>query len=150
MIDIRLYKPSGEYYDTNNSSEGMDRVVPDDAIARSIEVIAGKVVKFMLTEKGSDAFDGEYGGTSMHYQQMSQMFLPQFKREVHTDVENCEKYIKKSEIANNVSGEKLLTINVLKISYDPVRTPTRVDVFLEINTTLGKRACVAITNRTAS
>ena len=150
MIDMRLYKPSGNYEDVNFISEGMERVVPDDATATSIEVIAGKVVKYMLTEKGSDAFDPDYGGTSMHYQQISSAFLPQFRREVGIDVENCQKYIKETEIARNVEGERLLNINLLKVVYKPRVTPNRVDVYLEIITTYGKRACVAITSRTDS
>lgn len=148
MEDMRLYEPSNQYEDIYQVTENMNRVLPDDPTATSIEVIAGKVVKFMLTEKGSDAFEPEYGSISMHYQQMSPSFLPQFKREVAMDVENCYRFIKKAEAANNVEGELLAKINVLKIVYDALRTPWRVDVYIEIITTYGKHAVVSITPRT--
>jgi hypothetical protein len=148
MQDIRLYKPSGIYTDKKQFIEIMYGVNPDDSTARSIEVIAGKVVKYMLTVKGSDAFDPDYGSTSMHYLHMSAMFFPQFKREVYADVENCENFIKRAEQSMGTASDKLYKINVLDIVYNIKNTPDRVDVHLEILTTQGKRACVAITNRT--
>lgn len=148
MLDMRLYKPTGNYEDVQQYIEQMERVIPDDPTARSIEVIAGKVVKYMLTEKGSDAFDSSYGGTSMHYQQLSPEYLPQFKREVAVDVQNCERYIKEKEESNSVTGERLHSIKLLRVEYNPYITPGRVDVYLEVFTTYGKHACVAITTRT--
>jgi len=150
MQDIRLYKPSGVYADKKQLVEVMDSVNPDDSTAVSIEVIAGKVVKYMLTVKGSDVFNPDYGSTSMHYLHMSNLFFPQFKREVYTDVTNCENFIKKSEQSEAVTGDKLYKINVLNIVYNSNSSPDRVDVHLEILTTQGKRACVAINNRTDS
>jgi len=150
MIDLRMYKPSGNFEDGQHNIEIMESVLPEDSVARSIEVIAGKVVKYMLTEKGSDAFDPEYGGTSMHYLQLSPQYLPQFKHEVLLDVQNCERYIKETEEYNNVTGERLHSIKLLRVSYEPQLLPGRVDVWLEIFTTLGKHACVAITSRTNS
>lgn len=148
MLDMRLYSPSGIYVDSQLVSEEMDRVVPDDPTATGMEVIAGKVVKFMLTEKGSDAFNQDYGGTSMHWLQIAPQSLPQFKREVFQDVQNCIKFLKNAELDNEVTGERLYTINLLRVAYDPRLSPNRVDVYLEIITTLGKRAVVAITPRT--
>ena len=128
----------------------MDRVLPDDPSAKSIEVIAGKVVKFMLTEKGSDAFNPDYGGTSMHYLQMSPAFMPQFRSEVYADVAACEAFIKNAELDSELEGEMLDHINVVQILYDPVVSPDRVDVYLEVFTTYGKRAVVSITPKTDS
>ena len=150
MQDIRLYKPSGVYVDAHDFVEIMEDVNPDDSTAVSIEVIAGKVVKYMLTTKGSDAFNADYGSVSMHYLHMSEIFFPQFKREVYADVANCENYIKAMEQASSVTSDKLYKINVLNIVYNRKLSPDRVDVYLEILTTQGKRACVAITNRTDS
>lgn len=147
MLDMRLYNPTGVYDGVERISERMERVIPDDASASGIEVIAGKVVKFLLTEKGSDAFTPEYGGTSMHWQQIASASLPQFKREVFQDIQNCEKFLKSSDNAYGVNGEKLLAINLLKVVYDPRVSPNRVDVYIEIVTTRGKRAVVAITPR---
>ena len=144
MLDMRLYKPSGEFTDIRRDSENMSRVLPDDPSASDIEVIAGKVVKFLLTEKGSDAFNPDYGGTSLHYLQISPAFLPQLRREVFADVDACLRFIQKAELAGEVSGERLERINIIKVHYDPKLSPNRLDVYLEIFTTRGNRAVVAL------
>ncbi len=150
MADMRLYCATGIYDGVEKTSEQMDRVVADDPVTTGIEVIAGKVVKFLLTEKGSDAFNPLYGGTSMHYKQISPTFLPQYKLEVFRDVENCRKFLMEADLEYEVDGEKLQTLNLLKVVYDPLRSPDRVDVYIEIITTLGKRAVVAITPRSGN
>ena len=142
VVDLRLYTPTGNYADQNNSSEYMQLVRPEDPSALGIEVIAGKVVKYMLTSRGSDAFDPDYGGVSMHHTQISQAFLPQLTLEVHDDVQRCTGFIKRSDGNNQ---ERLLRINVLDIRYNARLTPDRVDVYLEILTTKNNRAVVAIT-----
>ena len=150
MSDMRLYCPTGVYDGVEKSSEEMGRVLPDDPVSNGIEVIAGKVVKFLLTEKGSDAFDPLYGGTSMHYKQISPAFLPQYKLEVGQDVENCLKHMLQADMEYGVEGEKLQNINLLRVAYDPITSPNRVDIYIEIITTLGKRAVVAITPKSGA
>lgn len=149
-LDMRLYTPSGVYLDSRLVTEEMDRVAPDDPSADGIEVIAGKVVKFLLTEKGSDAFNPLYGGTSMHWRQIAPQSLPHFKREVFQDIQNCIKFLRQADFEYENEGERLKTINLLRVAYDPYRTPNRVDVYIEVITTLGKRAVVAITPRTGA
>ena len=142
MLDLRLYSPTGNYADRNNVSEYMQLVRPDDPSALDIEVIAGKVVKFMLTSRGSDAFSPDYGGVSMHHTQISQAFIPQLTLEVHDDVRRCTEFIKNTD---GNEQERLLRINVLDIRYNALLSPDRVDVYLEILTTKNNRAVVAIT-----
>lgn len=148
--DMRLYTATDIYEDAALTSEWMNRVHADDKITSGMEVIAGKVVKFMLTEKGSDAFNPEYGGTSMHYLQISSDYLPRYQMEVMQDLENCLKFISESEIAASVTEDRIASIKLLDVSYDQYNTPTRVDVYIEIITMQGKRAVVAITPRTGS
>lgn len=142
MLDLRLYSPTGNYADRNNVSEYMQLVRPDDPSALDIEVIAGKVVKFLLTSRGSDAFTPEYGGVSMHHPQISQAFIPQLTLEVHDDVRRCTEFIKSTD---GNEQERLLRINVLDIRYNALLSPDRVDVYLEILTTKNNRAVVVIT-----
>jgi len=147
--DLRLYNPTGIYAEKDlGGGEQMRLVMPEDPTATSIEVIAGKVVKFLLTARGSDAFNPTYGGVSLHHVQISQAYIPQLTFEVHSDVEACTAFIKDMEKNYAVRGERLSHINVRDIRYDPRLTPYRIDVYLEIVTTLGKRAVVAITNQT--
>ena len=142
MLDLRLYNPTGNYTDQTNSSEYMQLVRPEDPSASGIEVIAGKAVKYLLTGRGSDAFDPGYGGVSMHHTQISQAFIPQLTLEVHDDVRRCTEFIKKTD---GNDQERLLRINVLDIRYNARLSPDRVDVYLEILTTKNNRAVVALT-----
>ena len=136
MLDLRLYNPTGNYTDQTNSSEYMQLVRPEDPSASGIEVIAGKVVKYLLTGRGSDAFDPGYGGVSMHHTQISQAFIPQLT------LRRCTGFIKKTD---GNDQERLLRINVLDIRYNARLSPDRVDVYLEILTTKNNRAVVALT-----
>lgn len=142
MLDLRLYNPTGNYADQTNSSEYMQLVRPEDPSASGIEVIAGKVVKYLLTGRGSDAFDPGYGGVSMHHTQISQALIPQLTLEVHDDVRRCTEFIKRTD---GNDQERLLRINVLDIRYNARLSPDRVDVYLEILTTKNNRAVVALT-----
>lgn len=142
MLDLRLYNPTGNYADQTNSSEYMQLVRPEDPSASGIEVIAGKVVKYLLTDRGSDAFDPGYGGVSMHHTQISQALIPQLTLEVHDDVRRCTEFIKRTD---GNDQERLLRINVLDIRYNARLSPDRVDVYLEILTTKNNRAVVALT-----
>ena len=148
MLDIRFYKDTGRYLDIYGTDEYMQEDLPDAPSATSIEVIAGKVVKYLLTEKGSDAFDPMYGGRALHYRQISTQFIPQLTFELYADVEACISFIKKAEENANVTGERLANVIVKDVRYDPVRYPNRLDVYIEIITTLGKRAVVVINNKT--
>ena len=150
MQDLRLYNPTGIYAAREyGGSEQMKLVNPEDPTAVSIEVIAGKVVKFLLTARGSDAFNPEYGGVSMHHEQISQAYIPQLTFEIHNDVEACTRFIKNAEKNYSVGGERLSHIVVRDVRYDARLTPYRVDVYLEVFTTYGKSAVVAITNNTS-
>ena len=148
MLDIRFYTDTGRYFDLYKSDEYMQEVLPDAPSATSIEVIAGKVVKYLLTEKGTDAFDPLYGGTAMHYRQISTQFIPQLTFELYADVEACISYIKKTEENVGIDGERLANVIVRDVRYDPVNSPDRLDVYIEVVTTYGKRTVVCINNKT--
>jgi len=148
MEDLRLYNPTGIYADKEyGGGEQMELVNPEDPKAISREVIAGKVVKYLLTARGSDAFNPDYGGVALHHVQISPAYIPQLTFEVHTDVENCTAFIKNAEKNYSVDGERLSHIIVRDIRYNARLTPWRVDVYLEVFTTYGNRAQVVISNR---
>ena len=58
------------------------------------------------------------------------------------------KFIKRSEENAQVDGERLANVIVRDVRYDPVLYPNRLDVYLEVVTTYGKRAVVCINNKT--
>ena len=154
MLDTRLYSATNRIVRNNEVHyEEMDLVTADSAPATSIEILANKVVKFMLTARGSDAFEPNYGGVSMHRGQICDAYLPKLRLEVLDDISRCQTYINQSEAqlaANDTESERLYTIVLRDIKYDPLVTPTRVDVYIEIISTTGKREVVAITNNTDS
>lgn len=148
MFDLRFYNATGIWDTVAWTSERMENVKADAPVTKSIEVIGGKVVKYLLTSKGSDAFNPDYGGTALHHQQISPQFIPQISFEMHADVENCVAFIKAADIRDGNTGERLESAAVLDIRYDPRLTPSRLDVLIEIRTTAGKRGIVAVTERT--
>lgn len=152
MIDTRLYSATNRIVRNNEVHyEEMDLVTADSTPATSVEILANKVVKFMLTARGTDAFEPNYGGVSMHHGQICDAYLPKLRLEVLDDISRCQTYINQSEsqlAANDADSERLYTIVLRDIRYNPLVTPTRVDVYIEIISTTGKREVVAITNNT--
>lgn len=144
MIDLKYYEVTGVYADGHRTSELTERLAPDAPVARSIEVIAGKVVKYLLTARGSDAFNPGYGGIAFQSTHINERYMPQFTLEINKDVENCEYDLKNIDRRDNVEGERLFKIYVRDIRYSPRTDPGRVDVYLEIVTTYDNRAVVCI------
>lgn len=143
-MDVRLYNNTGTFEDVYDISELTAKAHADDKNATPIEVIANKVVKFLLTSKGSDAFDSDYGGVALHYGQISESFMPRFTLEMQNDVRRCKEFIRITETALDVSREKLSNIILRDIKYNFKNTPDRVDVYIEIITNKNNTAIVAV------
>lgn len=153
MLDMRLYSAIDVYDDDTKTSGYTELVTPEDDSATSIEVVANKVVKFLLTSYGSDPFDPDYGGVAFTHMQISKAYLPKLKLELLDDIERCATYINKGEAAQDAdddSNETLYQITLQDLSYDPYTNPTRVDAYVEITTNSNKKAVVSITNETDS
>lgn len=146
-MDLRLYSNTGTYDSYPDISEYTNRSKSDSNSATGIEVIANKVVKFLLTYKGTDALDPDYGGVALHYGQISEAFMPRFSMEMQNDVYRCRDFIRKTELALPSTAEKMQNILLQDIKYNPRISPDRVDVYIEIVTTLNNRALVALPNR---
>lgn len=146
-MDIRLYNRTGIYEDYTNASELTSKAKSYDANATGIEVIGNKVVKYLLTYKGTDALDPDYGGVALHYGQISKAFMPRFSLEMHNDVQRCKNFIRKTQRILSDSYEKMSDIILKDIRYNPSLTPDRVDVYIEIITTKNNRAIVAVSNK---
>lgn len=150
MIDIKLYETTGEYVDKKRTSETTVRLLPSDKTARGIEVIAGKVVKYLKTLKGTDAFNPSYGGRALQATQLAESYKSQFVLELTDDVNSCERWIKDADMADGVPGERLSTLYLRDIVFDRLKDYREIDVYIEIVTSLGKRAVVCVTGRTDS
>lgn len=140
-MDIRLYSASGVFVDT--STERMDPSSPELASSTGLEVIAGKVIKYLLTYKGSDAFDPEYGSTALHTKYMSPEYLSKFTLELKQDIEECVSYLHRSESSLPEGTEKLSSITLSNVQYNS-KVRDRIDITLDIKTTAGNSAAIHV------
>lgn len=132
-MDIKLYTRPTQTKDT----ELMHDAGLSDAAADALETLAGKVVRFLLTTKGTCALDLEYGGTAFSHNQISREFIPKLRLEVQRDITRCFKYIKSTEDPRDTSNRaKLGSIILREIMYNPYKT-TGCAVKIEIVTTTG-------------
>ena len=130
--DLKLYIPGGKI-----SGE----ILPTDEASCSsspssrLEVLAGKVVKFLLTYRGSDATNKDYGGIALHHPNISRAYLPKLTMELSDDVERCTKYIIGSEKNLPKNLARLSRINIAAVTYDEaVRDALTVKLEIITNT----------------
>ena len=145
-MDVRLYS-TGSYVDYEKTSELTKKALADDVNASGLEVLGNKVVKFLLTQKGTDAFDPEYGGVALHYGQISKAFIPRLTIEMQNDISRCREFIRRTEAGLASGVEKISNIILKDIVYDPISLPDRVDVYIEIVTNQNNKALVALQSR---
>lgn len=96
-MDLPLYKISKE----TRSGLTTDDMVPSgvhEKAATGIEVIAGKVIKYLLTIKGSDVFAPGYGSTLLEYTQITRHNLPRLHMELLTEIRNCTAFIQEGRV----------------------------------------------------
>lgn len=152
MIDLRYYRPSENVIRTKDDFyEAMELSASDETVTSSIEILAGKVVKFLLTERGTDAFNPDYGGVALHHVQISEDYLPKLRLELLDDLARCKDYITNTSEAqlayNDDTSDRLAILKLLDLRYT---TRSRIDAFIEIVSTEGKHHVVAITENTES
>ena len=138
-MDMYLYeRPS-----TVSLIERMDASLADTPSATGLEVLANKVVKFLLTTKGTDGFDPEYGGVAFSGSQMSKDYLPKFRVEVQRDISRCFTFIKLSEDTSDTSTcARLGSIILRGISFSTTE-PGKIIVRIEIVSSDGQSALLA-------
>lgn len=142
-LDLRLYRRTGQY-ETRDNAERTDPVAADAPVATGLESLAGKVVKYLLTPKGSDAFEPDYGGTALHDAQTAESYLPALRLDVQSDISRCADYIRRAEQGLPTGSERLARLILAGVEYDAEARPANVAVRVEIVTTAGRRALVAL------
>jgi phage baseplate assembly protein W len=115
-----------------------------EAPVTSIEVIANKVVKFLLTATGSDPFEPTYGSSLMTYTQIVKGILPQIQLELIGAIARCTAYIKASEPANAPDTERLHSITLTKMVFGGEVAADVVHVYINIKTIAGNDAMLQI------
>lgn len=103
-------------------------------------VLANKVVKFLLTSKGSDALDPEYGCYLVNFSQVSGNQIPRLQMEILDGISACTKYIKASEDAKAPPEERLKKITLEDLKYGAPLAKDCVHIYLKITTMAGTQA----------
>lgn len=149
-MDIRLYRTTGNFPLSPEPIEELEgTLLSTPKVSSRSEVLANKVLKYFLTDKGTDLLDKDYGSTCFQTTQISKKYLPLFKLEVKNDVDRCLQYFQKRD-----KGKERITQIILKdIKYidNSEKTATRafldtpwVSVALEVITNKNNRASVEV------
>ncbi len=147
LMDIRLYSSMGQYQDSSECSEEMWQASLSSECATRLETIAGKVVKYMLTTKGSDFFDSDYGSYLTSYRQIADAYIPRIQLELEADLSSCTSFIQAAENAElDDDEERLSSVKLVSLEYDRDTDPTRFDVYLLITTSFGNTAQLTVTS----
>ena len=139
-MDLKLYVRPSEAA----SIEHMDFAGLETPCATGVEILANKVVKFLLTTKGSDALDPEYGSTAFSYTQVSKDFLQRLRIEIQRDITRCFRFIKSTESSLDISSRALLGSIILRDVSLTVGKASGCTVKIEIVTTSGTTAILDI------
>lgn len=98
MEDIKLFAYNKPFVANSNETfleYGSNAITMPSA--KDDEVIINKVLKFLLTEKGTDLFDPEYGSNWVILSRsISIDNLDRLSIEVTNDIERCKSYLKDS------------------------------------------------------
>lgn len=142
MSDVKLYNRSGRFPYDDEPIEELDKLALDsDKVTSRKEIIANKVLKYFLTEKGSDFISPEYGVRSLPVDQMSEDYFPKFKLELEEDIRRCIEYFKKTERKHR---ERLARINVKKIRKRDEESHGKIELILDVITNKNNRASVEL------
>lgn len=121
-MDLRLY----------NSASGTTEVFVagiNDTPASRLEAIAGKVVKYILTDKGSDLLNPTYGASliSTNYGNMAKITY-----DVNGIVQACSTFIKLEEAKLPVTTEKLATLTLVSVAVEGTQLAIRLSLYTTI------------------
>jgi hypothetical protein len=147
-MDIQLFKvdPS-QRYDVDITVYRRGEILTSSGLvnapASRLETIANKVAKYMLTTKGSDALDAEYGSYLPTYQTMTEGLLPRTQVEISGDIIACTQAIQNSELDLLDTIEKLDSIALLEIQF--YKKQLRLEVYIQVSTTFGNSALLNVT-----
>lgn len=142
MSDIKLYSRSGKFpYDEEPIEELDEGYLDASTVTSRLDIIANKVLRYFLTEKGTDQFSPEFGVKSLPISQMNESYFPKFKLEVEEDVSRCLNYYKNSERRHK---ERLARINIEEIRLRDEDKPGKVELVLEIVTNKSNRGTIEI------
>lgn len=130
--DVLLYRTSGNFVD--KGSEVMDSSILSSRVSERLETIANKVTKYLLTTKGSDPHEPDYGSYLSSIRMASEELLPKIIVDINSFIVECEDYIKDKERYLPYDSEKLSSLRLIDVVYDR-NTPDALHIYIQIVTT---------------
>ena len=146
-MDITLYKIAGKVKIGNDLVSGYTVDCAPDAptTTERLRVICNKVLKYLLTYRGSDAYDASYGSRAIHRKHIPPSLLPEIRMELIEDIAECTSYMQRAEQDKLSSDEeRLSSITLISMEYNRSIDPTRLDIHLLVRTTFGNRAVIEV------
>ena len=143
--NTHIYTPSYLGIERNiewDVSEEVKSTPIDDKVVGYLNTLANKVVKYLLTTRGSDIINPEYGGYGSSRTWIHEGFRARYIQELQNDIKRCTEYIQSKETPGP-NNERLRTIIMEKIEYTPTHKPTDIHIYLRILTTQGNVAVLS-------
>jgi hypothetical protein len=139
-LDLKLYT-----YDSNVKISQIDTAMLSEgyvtqSAVSGLEKIVGKVVKYLLTEKGSDLFDPEYGSLWAGFSQVAGSQLSRLRITIDSDIRSCISYLVAQEKDLPAAQEKLRSVEFLGFWKDTSTGVEQVLMNIRVRTTLNNIA----------
>ena len=154
-VDLKLYYNTYKYSDSFlyldrgiewEVSEEMASAPVDGKVAGYLNTLANKVVKFLLTSKGSDTINSEYGGNVSSSTWIHEGYRGRYEQELSQDIQRCISFIKSTETPGP-DNERLRAVILDKLEYLPKHRPLDVHIFLRILTTKNNVALLSFNTK---
>lgn len=144
-MDLRLYNIDNSTM-VSLDSDILESSSTQQDKSNGIEVLANKVVKFLLTIQGSDITDPDYGCTLPGYTLISDLEVPRLQLQLVADIERCARYIKTTEYAGSDADMdiRLASIELIKLSYDKSIARDTLQVYIRITAKSAEEAVLQI------
>lgn len=133
-MDLKIYNISA----ADEAGDVLESSALSAAPAADLEVLANKVVKYLLTGKGSCILSPEYGCFLTDYRSNALANKARFKLEALTAVANCASFIKSKETEHTEAVLSSLTLEKIDFGSDKLRG--RVDLYIKITAADGSQA----------
>lgn len=139
-LDLKLYT-----YDSNVKYNQIDTALLSEgyvtqSAVSGLEKIVGKVVKFLLTEKGSDLFDPDYGSVWIGSTQVAGSQLSRLRITIDSDIRSCITYLVAQEKDLPATQERLRSVEFLGFWKETSTGVEKVLMSIRVRTTLNNIA----------
>jgi len=142
-MDLPLYSINTEKFYTL-TGDMMEPSAIGAPVVSGIEVLANKVVKYLLTIQGSDVMDKTYGCSLVEYTQITKSRLPVLQLELVNALSRCTTYIKAGEATDAALDSRLHHIELTKLTYNPSTLRDTVHIYLKIVAQSGQNALLEL------